>query len=500
MKAGEKKALFEWNTFKQSILKATEVDYQEDEADKLKRIVRLEANPEEWFKYYFPNYCYSEPADFHKKATRRVLANAEWYEVRAWSRELAKSARTMMEVLYLTLTGKKRSVLLISNSYDNAARLLLPYKMLLEFNQRIINDYEEQKREGDWSDGEFSTKLGVSFRAIGAGQSPRGTRKDEVRPDIVLVDDYDTDEDCRNPDTVDKKWQWFEKAAFPTRSISKPLLVIFCGNIIAEYCGITKAIEMADHTDVINIRDKNGKSSWPQKNTEEQIDRVLSKISYITAQGEYFNNPINEGKVFPKLNYKKLQPIREYQFLVSYCDPSYKGTKKNDFKAVVLVGRWRDEYHVLKVYCEQTTTANMLDWHYNFVEHVAGRVPVYYLIEYPTIDDMFKLEVGYANKRHKSTLPLAADERVKPEKFHRIESLLEPLNRNEKLWFNIDLKDSHHMKSMESQFKALSATSRAHDDGPDAVEGAVYTINSKTINDVSKVETHQTSRAGSKYY
>lgn len=498
LKQGDKRALFDWNLFKESILRSTEVDYNEDEAEKLKRIKSLEADPEAWFKFYFPNYSYAEPADFHKRATRRVLNNPEWYEVRAWSRELAKSARTMMEVLYLTLTGKKRSVLMISNSYDNAERLLTPYMMLLEFNQRIINDYGIQKREGDWTAGEFSTKQGVSFRAVGAGQSPRGTRKDEVRPDIVLVDDYDTDEDCRNPETVDKKWQWFEKAAFPTRSISKPLLVIFCGNIIAEYCCILKAIEMSDHHDIINIRDKSGKSTWPQKNSEENIDRVLSKISYSTSQGEYFNNPISEGKVFNSLNYKKLQPISSYQFLISYCDPSYK--KKADYKAVALMGKYKDEFHVLKVYCAQATTADMLEWHYEILNSVKSKTAVHYYIEWPWIDDSLVLEIQAANKRHNMVLPLKPDERDKPDKYHRIESLLEPLNRNEKLWFDISLKDSAHMKAMEAQFKALSPTSRAHDDGPDAVEGAAWIINSKTINDPSKIHTMNYKKRGSKRY
>ncbi len=35
------------------------------------------------------------------------------------------------------------------------------------------------------------------------------------------------------------------------------------------------------------------------------------------------------------------------------------------------------------------------------------------------------------------------------------------------------------MKTMEFQFKALSAKSRVNDDGPDAVEGGVYCVNHK---------------------
>lgn len=256
-------------------------------------------------------------------------------------------------------------------------------------------------------------------------------------------------------------------------------------------------MQIADKSEVINIRDKHGKSTWPQKNTEAMIDRVLSKISYASGQGEYFNNPITQGKVFKSLNYKKLPPLSSYQFLMAYTDPSYKAGKKNDYKATALIGKWKDEYHVRYVRCMQTTTAIMLDWQYEILKLVKGRVPVFFLIEWPAIDDPIKLEIDAANKRHKITLPLKADERSKPDKFYRIESLLEPLNRNEKLWFEERLKVSEHMQNMEAQFLALSPTSRAHDDGPDAVEGGVFAINSKINMNSSMIETmnqHRTQK------
>jgi len=492
IRASDKRALFDWDEFVINMNRMSPVDRSETAEQQRKRIEKLEANDEAWFKHYFEAYYTSEPAPFHKRSTKRVMENAEWYEVRPWSRELSKSGRTMMEVLKLILTGKKKNVVLTSSSYDNAVRLLRPYKTLLEKNDRIIHDYGTQESYGSWAEGEFITRKGAAFRAIGAGQSPRGTRNEAIRPDVLLIDDFDTDEDCRNPETVDKKWDWLEKAFYATRSISTPLLVIFCGNIIAEYCCIVKAMEMADYYEIVNIRDKNGKSTWPNKNTEAQIDRVLSKISYNSAQAEYFNNPITQGKVFPKIHFRKLRPLREYLFLVSYTDPSYKSGKKNDYKATALVGKWKDEYHVLRMFAAQTSTANMLDWQYEILDWVAGKCPVFFLIEWPSIDDTLKQEIKLANARHKLTLPLKADERVKPDKFYRIESLLEPLNRNEKLLFNIDFKESDHMKITEALFKALSPTSRAHDDPPDAVEGAVFTINSKTRSDTSKVEVQKT--------
>ena len=301
----DKQAYDEWQVYHDSLKKNTTVDKNESFVDKQKRIKKLEANPEMWFAYYFDKFCTAPPADFHIRSTKRILGNPEWFEVRAWSRELAKSTRTMMEVLYLSLTGKKRNWMLISNSEDNAKRLLEPYRANLDSNQRVIFDYGEQKGFKKWTSKEFITKGGVSFRAIGADQSPRGTRNENIRPDGIIFDDIDTDQDCLNPNIIEKRVNWIFDAVIPTRSINIPLLVLVCGNIIAEYCCVTELIKKADKTDIVNIR-TNGKSSWAQKNSEEHIDRVLSTLPYSSIQKEYFNNPQTEGRVFKNITWGKV--------------------------------------------------------------------------------------------------------------------------------------------------------------------------------------------------
>lgn len=79
--------------------------------------------------------------------------------------------------MYLTLTGLKRNVILTSNSFDNAVRLLDPFRANLEANGRIIAYYGKQQSLGSWTEDEFITKQGVAFRALGAGQSPRGSER-----------------------------------------------------------------------------------------------------------------------------------------------------------------------------------------------------------------------------------------------------------------------------------------------------------------------------------
>jgi predicted phage terminase large subunit-like protein len=488
-----------WNAFVRMVLSGTLINKRESPEVIRSRKERLEANPEEWFSYYFRKFAFAEPAMFQTDAATRVLTNPEWCEVRMWSRELAKSTRTMMEVFYLAFVGHlpctgqqeksckdgagnvasrktKKCVLLISNSLDNATRLLMPYKSNLEHNHRLLHDYGMQRADAIWSATEFITAGGISFRAVGVGQSPRGTRNEEVRPDIILFDDLDTDADCLNGEIVARKWHWIEEAAIGTRSVSEPTTIIFCGNRIAVDSCIARAEDIADHTSVVNIRDEHGHSAWPQKNSETDIDRVLSQKSYAAQQKEYFNNPITEGSVFKEMAYKPARPLAEYEVLLCYTDPSYKAT--NDYKATVLVGRWKGEYHVLKCYLEQATTAQMIDWHCRIMNYVGDRA-CYYYMEEVFMQDVIVKEVSEAGKRMGRTIPIRGDTRRKPDKYMRIESLLEPMVRNEELYLNEEEKHNLHMQRLATQFTAFAAGSAAHDDGPDAVEGAVWLINDK---------------------
>jgi hypothetical protein len=501
MNTVDKLALKIWEEFHRSTMNGLSVDKTESGHDKLSRIANLEADPELWFAYYFEKYATSAPAPFHKKATKRIIKNQRHWEVRAWSRELAKSARTMMESIYLSLVKKEvRNALMISSSEDNAERLLLPYKLCFELNERIINDYGNLITPGSWKSYEFIIKSGTSFRAVGAGQSPRGTRYENYRVDLILIDDIDTDEECRNPDRVKEKFKWIQEAVIPTVSVSGRYRIIMCGNLISINCCVEYARKLASYVDIVNIRDENGLSSWPDKNTEEDIESILRLMSYASAQKEYFNNPITEGSVFKEMAYKSMRPLKEYKFLVCYTDPSFKDSKKNDFKATGLLGKWKNEIHIIKAFVDQTSTANMIDWHYQIDAFVANRVPVYYYMESNFIQDtLLKEFYGQAEERGK-IIPIKGDDRQKPDKFTRIESLLEPLNRNGKLFLNEDEKDNKNMQRLEEQFLALAPGSRAHDDAPDMVEGGTFILNSKTMSGDGQVTVLSKNRTNKKRF
>jgi len=503
MRYKDKAAEQRWEAYRNNLRKATPIPH-ETAKEKKARIKRLEKRPEEWFRYYFPNYYSAEPAKFHITATRRIIKHKRWYEVRAWSRELAKSTRGMMEDLYMGMTGIASVFLLVSHNHDNAEELLMPYMINLESNDRLIYDYGLQKSLRGWETGKFVTRKGVSFRAIGAKESPRGTKNEEKRPDVIRVDDIDTDERCKNEKRMTDLWAWVERALIPTVSVSGNARIIFQGNLIAKNSIIAKAGKVADYFEKINIRDKNGKSTWA-KNTEAQIDWILSKISYISAQHEYFNNPINVGTVFKDLIWDKIPPLSKFPFLVLYGDPSpsNKDTKNNSHKAAWLIGKLGTKYYIINGFLQQTTNQTFIEWFHDLKEYVGDKTTIYNYMENnglqdPFYEQVYKPLMQSVGAQKGETIYILPDERKKADKFTRIEGNLEPLHRSGNLIFNKAMENNIHMKRLAEQFEAVEPGLSANADGPDAIEGGIWIINKK-VRLMGPIKIHNKKRTKNRY-
>lgn len=509
--AAEKEALERWQDTLKNISKATAIEDDIPFSEREKKRLELEDKPIEWMYHMFPNYATYEFAKFQEKAIKRMTDNPDWYEVLSWSRELAKSTIVMMCVLYLSLTGRKRNWILSSSTEDAAIKLLAPYRANLQANQRIKHYYGNQIGR-KWTEEEFISSGDVAFLALGARQSPRGVKNEEVRPDGIILDDFDTDEECRNPDIIKKKWEWFEQALYFTRSMSEPLLVVWAGNIIAKDCCITRAGERAKQLasekprggnwDIINLRMVNirkhdpindfnhGTSVWANKNTEELIDKVLRGVTQASAMKECFNNPVVSGGVFKEMHWGKVPKLRTLKSVCIYGDPSPSNneTKKNSMKAVFIVGKKDDKYYIYTGWLQQANNTAFIEWFYSANEQVNGKTQPFFYIENNNLQDPFfeqvlkpaQKKVGDKKGYH---LSIAPDARKKPDKYLRIVGTLQELNREGNLIFNENEKGNPHMQRLEEQFLMLSNTMKFPADGPDTVEGAVWLLNYNISNE-----------------
>lgn len=449
-------------------------------------------------EYYFPHYLTlrdkvtGEPlriihnAPFHNAAAVRVRNTPDLKAVFKWPRGHAKSTHfdIFIPLFLMFQSGRPISfMVIVGKSEDNAQRLLSDIQAELEFNQRIIADFGEQKNIGNWQEGEFTSQNGVKFLACGRGQSPRGLRDRESRPDYIVIDDLDDDELCRNEKRVKDMTAWVKEALFGALDVGRGRFIMV-GNLISKTSVLANiAATKGVYVSEIKAVDKDGNPVWKEKWTKEEAQAYADFVGYRAWEKEMMHNPINDGSIFRAewIRYKKMLPLDRYDALVCYTDPSFKATTANDYKASRLWGKAGRELHLIDCYVRQDTIGGMVRWLYNLYESLPENVSVRFLMEANFMQDIILDEFAREGDLRGYQLPLMPDRRKKPEKIARIEAI-SPLWERGLVFYNEKLRGTHDMNTGIEQTLALEHGSRIHDDAPDADEGAIWYLQRYTRN------------------
>lgn len=460
----------------------------ETEEEKQKRISSLLKDYSAFVEYYFPHYCTNPQtgkiihcAPFHVQAANKILKNPNLKAVFQWARGHAKSSHLDVFIpmfLKAQPTRQLSVMVLVGKSQDNANTLLSDLQAELNFNQRYISDFGQQYSSGLWTEGEFVTKDECAFFARGRGQSPRGLRYRSSRPDYIIIDDLDDDELCKNERRVRELTLWVKEALFGATDGGRGRFIMV-GNLISKNSVLynlskTKGVFFSK----VNAYDKNGNVSWADKWTQQDIRQMEDFMGYRSFQKEMMNNPIIEGAVFRNdwIRWKKPYELKNYDQIVAYCDPSFKGSSKNDYKAIKVWGKKGSELHHLFAFVRQCSVSEMVRWFYDLHEKfLASNAVCSYYIEANFLQDILLDEFALEGNLRGYQLPIRADKRKKPDKFQRIEAI-SPLWERGFVFYNIDMQNDNDMLSGIEQTLALEKGSSSHDDAPDADEGAIYIL------------------------
>lgn len=473
------------------IAEFTAVDLNETPADKKRRIETLQKDYRAFTRFYFPHYCRDaesgrpiESANFHVKAANQVRLNPTVRLVAMWARAHAKSTHfnimIPLWIMYQDLT-KPLVMVLVGKGYDSAKTLLSDIQAEFTENKLLQHDIGFLMSHGNWEEGRFATKNGCAFFALGRGQSPRGLRHRASRPNYVVMDDVDDDELVRNPDRVRKAYDWALQALMGCMDMGRGRFIVV-GNKIATDSLISRFTENSKFDCIrINALDSKGRPSWPEKYTAKQINELIETIGHRRASAEMFNEPIVEGSVFKQewIQYGEVLSYPKYEYTVSYCDPSFKNTSTSDYKAIVTIGKTGTELHIIHCFVRKCSINELVRHWYTFHESLHGRAIIDYFMEANFIQDLIFDEFVREGVQRGYQLPLRKDNRSKPDKFARIEAL-SPLFERGFVKINRDLKNTEDCKQLVDQLLSFEKGSRVHDDGPDALEGAIFILNQRT--------------------
>lgn len=216
-----------------------EVDgFAPDAAAKLERQTKAKRDLEFFARTYFPHYIKHANAQLHTFLYQRlpeIVDNGIGdHEADAAPRGTAKSTLvTQIFVIWCLVTGRKKYPVIIMDAIDQALPMLEAIKAELEFNPRLMMDFPEATGQGRvWQVGTIVTANDAKVQVFGSGKRMRGLRHGPHRPDLVIGDDLENDENVRSPEQRDKLESWLKKTVLSLGPADDSMDVIIIGTIL----------------------------------------------------------------------------------------------------------------------------------------------------------------------------------------------------------------------------------------------------------------------------
>jgi predicted phage terminase large subunit-like protein len=217
----------------------------------------------------------------------------------------AKSSSITLGYALAALLFRQRDFLVIvSDTWGQSVEFLRDLKAELLENDGIIKDFETSKALKDSEDDIiFKMRDGHKFRVVARGseQKVRGLKWNNRRPNMIIGDDLEGDEQVENKNRRDKFFKWFMKALLPCGS--DDCLFRIVGTILHFDSALERI--MKDPTWVTKRYSAHKSFNdfseilWPEKFSVERLKEIRKMY---TDQGEadgysceYLNNPIAEG-------------------------------------------------------------------------------------------------------------------------------------------------------------------------------------------------------------
>ena len=240
-KLTEKQFLEELQAFsnaQRDLIEAECSGFRVDKQASAERKGRVQDDYQFFVQTYFPHYIKGEPSEFHQyvfnEIPKKVDAAKGCKEAIAAPRGEAKSTLlTQLFCLWCVVTERKHFIGIIMDAIDQSAQMLEAIKIELEVNPRLSMDFPNACGAGStWNVQEVVTRNKIKIKIAGAAKKLRGWRYGQYRPDLILLDDIENDENVRKLEQRDKLESWLKKAVMKLGPPDGSMDIIYLGTLL----------------------------------------------------------------------------------------------------------------------------------------------------------------------------------------------------------------------------------------------------------------------------
>ena len=439
-----------------------------DAKKRQERIQRAERDKFYFFKTYLPHYFSTESAPFHRELIALLDVRGTPVAIAAPRGHAKSTIVSLAYPLHQILFEQRHFIILVSDSKDQAEMFVASIKLELEENERIRQDFDDLRNPGVWAEDKFLTKNGVLVLARGSRQRIRGLKNRQHRPDLVVIDDLENDQSVRNPKIVKKTLDWLLEAVYGSLTHDASLFVI--GTLLSRNSVLAQLLQNpAWITRKYKAILDDGTPLWPARWSREELEKRRQIMGSHRFNQEFMNEPRDDEGLFREewIRYydeSELMGVNLVHYM--FIDPSVGAGESADYKAIVTVGvdLRGPVYYVRDAWIRKASIDAMIRAAYVRYERFH---PVHVGIEANGFQKVLLRDFDYAAKERGYYLPIrqvthsiAKESRV---------ARLSPLIERGLLRFCRGCGDTDELVEQLIYFP----TSNVHDDGPDALEGAV---------------------------
>jgi hypothetical protein len=205
---------------------------------------------DEWLSEIFPDYCSSPFADRHREfweqAQTLTVDTAPIPFVSPWPRGGGKSTSAELGVAYVGVTNRRKYILYVSETQDQADKHVETIAGMLESEEveryypahakPMVGKFGNQK---GWRRERLMTHGGLVIDALGLDTAARGIKVGRQRPDLIVLDDIDNKADT--PGITAKKIATLTTSILPAGARNVAVWVI--QNLIIPHGIVTRVVD-----------------------------------------------------------------------------------------------------------------------------------------------------------------------------------------------------------------------------------------------------------------
>lgn len=263
-------------------------------------------------------------------------------------RGAAKSTYMEEYVILSVLFREAVFPLIISYKEEMAAEHLAPIRNELETNDLLIELFGDQKAT-PWSQTELGLANGAKIQAIGAGQSMRGKKHNDERPDMACIDDLEDEDSILTDVQRHKTDRWLMGTLMPalhpkTRRVRFIGTALHPKSLIVKKCEDPRWKSRIFPLVIIDKETGEEKSAWPSRFPMEHIrqlrDDYINAGNMVEFQQEFMcraediaGKPFQPGMI-------KVEPVpATYSAICTMTDPA-RTTKEKSARTGYAAWSW----------------------------------------------------------------------------------------------------------------------------------------------------------------